>query len=314
MQPPVERTMADPSPTDLFDADFLARLEHLRVMAKRLAAGPSAGRRRSRRLGDGLEFADHRSYVSGDDPRFIDWAYYARTDRLLRRLFHEHSEAGVAILLDVSQSMAAEGAVVSAAPMATFDFARRLAAAIAYVALASLERLTLLPLAENLGDGLTLAGGRGGIFGVLDFLSALTPSGRTDLVTSARQFAARIDRPTTVLLITDLHDCGGALTDALAHLQQGRCDVTVVHVFSPGDAEATLAGAVTLVAAEGAERLDVTNTAELLEAYAHRWRAFVAAARQGCLSRGAIYVPARSDVQLERVVLRSLRRAGVLVA
>ncbi|RPI63335.1 MAG: DUF58 domain-containing protein, partial [Planctomycetaceae bacterium] len=73
------------------DERFLARLERLALIAKRLAA-QGVGPRRSRRLGDGLEFADHRDYSPGDDPRFIDWPYYARMEKLLLRLFHEHGE------------------------------------------------------------------------------------------------------------------------------------------------------------------------------------------------------------------------------
>ena len=97
----------------LFDKQFLARLQQLHLIAKRLTARGAGGARRSRRIGDGLEFADHRSYEAGDDIRFIDWPYYARMEKLLLRLFHQRNEADVIILLDVSASMAPGGAVDS---------------------------------------------------------------------------------------------------------------------------------------------------------------------------------------------------------
>jgi len=74
-----------------------------------LAARGSAGQRRSRRLGDGLEFADHRDYSAGDDVRFIDWPYYARMEKLLLRLFHEHSEGQITNRLDSSAPLAPGG-------------------------------------------------------------------------------------------------------------------------------------------------------------------------------------------------------------
>ena len=131
----------------LFGDEFLRRLQRLGLIAKRIravSAGP--GQRRSRRLGDGLEFADHRAYAPGDDIRFLDWPYYARMERLLLRLFHEHSEGAVSLLLDSSASM-------QLGELCKFDYARRTAAALAYVAMASLDRVRVLPFAETLGDG-----------------------------------------------------------------------------------------------------------------------------------------------------------------
>lgn len=90
----------------LFDGDFLSRLERLHLLISKMSRSGTAGQHRSHWLGDGLEFADHRDYSSGDDLRFIDWSCYARLEKLLVRLFHRHSENDLAILLDVSASMA----------------------------------------------------------------------------------------------------------------------------------------------------------------------------------------------------------------
>ena len=293
--------------SELFDSAFVARLEQLHLMAKRLTGRTStATQRRSRRLGDGLEFADHRAYAPGDDVRFVDWTAYARTDRLLRRLFHEHSEADVAILLDVSASMGADPAV--------FDYARRTAAALAYVAAAALERVRLLGMAEGLGPSLTSGRRTERVAEVLAFLGSLSCDGRTDLSASVGEFVRRRSQPATVLLISDLLDCQEQLSKSLAQLQQARCDVTVVQVISPQDASGPFDGAVSLAAAEDDARLDVDVTDELRAAYRGRWEAFVDNCRRTCLSRQAVYVAAPIDRPFERLVLESLRRAGVLVS
>jgi uncharacterized protein (DUF58 family) len=289
----------------LFDSAFVARLEQLHLMAKRLSGRASAATlRRSRRLGDGLEFADHRAYAPGDDVRFLDWTAYARTDRLLRRLFHEHSEADVVILLDVSASMGAE--------QATFDYARRTAAALAYVSATSLERVRLVPLSEGLQTSMTTGRRAEGMGEVLTFLSGLSSGGRTDLSGSVGEFVGRLAQPATVLLISDLLDCQEQLPDALTKLQQARCDVTVVHVISPQDAAGHSDGAVSLQAVEDGGRLDLDITDDLRTAYRECWESFIETCRRSCLSRQSVYVGASTDEPFEKLVLESLRRAGVL--
>ena len=306
-----------PTPREIvFDREFLARLDRLSIMAKRLARGQSAGGRRSRRLGDGLEFADHRHYSPGDDLRFIDWPYYARMEKLLGRLFHEHSEAGVAILLDSSASMAPPGEAAwarSAGRLGTFDYARRVAAALAYVAIAALERVWVYPFAESLHAAMHASRGRANVLAVLDFLANLAPTGPTDLLASVRRLAQQADRPTTVLVISDLLDVAGDLSAALAALTGRGCDVSVLQVYSPWLADPPLLGPTELIDAEDGRRLAVDVTDDLLAAYRRQWDALLADCRRTCLARGAIYLSACSDLPMEQLVLLSLRRAGVLV-
>ena len=301
----------------VFDEEFLARLGRLSLMAKRLARGRSAGGRRTRRLGDGLEFADHRDYAPGDDVRFMDWPYYARMEKLLRRLFHEHSEAGVAILLDTSASMAPPGERARVRQggrdgLSTFDYSRRVAAAMAYVAMAAMERVWIYPFAERLRRPLHTSRSGANILGVLDFLADLAPAGRTDLLGCIRRLADQADRPTTVLIISDLLDVADELSESLAVLSMRRCDVSVLQVHSPGLSRPALLGPTELVGAEDDGRLAIDITDDILTAYEQRWDAFVAGCQRTCHSRGAIYLSASSDMPLEKFVLLSLRRAGIL--
>ena len=290
----------------LFDEDFLLRLERLHLLAKRLAFRGSAGARRSRRLGDGLEFADHRDYAPGDDIRFIDWPYYARMEKLLLRMFHEHSEDDVAILLDCSGSMAPGGA------RPKLDYALRTAAAMAYVAMGSLDRVVLLPFAEDLAEPLRTGRNRLGIFAVLDFLSGLAGGGRTHLRRCAEHVAQRVETPGTVLVISDLLDCHAELSDALARLGQGGGDVWVLHLYAPSDARPQWHGPILLRQAETGRQLSLHVTEALRESYRRRWEEFRAGCERTCLSRGATYVSAATDVPFEQLVLGTLRRAGVL--
>ena len=290
----------------LFDQHFLARLQQLHLIAKRLAARDTGGARRSRRIGDGLEFADHRSYMPGDDVRFIDWPYYARMERLLLRLFHQRSEADVIILLDVSGSMAPGG------EMGKFDYALRVAAALAFVAMGGLERVFVQPFEAGLATALRTGRNRGQILEVLDFLADLAPGGRTELGRCGEVLARRLDAPASVVLISDLLDSGDELSDAIVRLKGRGCDVMVLHVYSPLDANPDLVGPVLLQQAETGRSMPVDVTDDVRESYRMRWAEFCEGLSRTAASRGALYVGAPTDVPFEQLVLRTLREAGVL--
>src|SRR5258708_12033027 len=96
--------VALPKPDQLLDSGFMARLDQLDVMSRKLLAGKMKGERRSKRRGQSVEFADYRNYVIGDDLRFIDWNIYARLDRLFLKLFLEQQDLSLYLLVDVSKS------------------------------------------------------------------------------------------------------------------------------------------------------------------------------------------------------------------
>ncbi len=290
----------------LFDEEFLQRLRRLGLIAKRMPAGSaSAGQRRSRRLGDGLEFADHRAYAPGDDIRFLDWPYYARMERLLLRLFHEHSEGVVTILLDCSASM-------RLGEISKFDYARRTAAALAYVAMAGLDRVLILPFRDGLADGLLTGRNRGQILQVLDFLEGLGAGGVTDLEAAVQQYVQRHAETGTVVLLTDLLDVAEQLSGALASLRQRRDEVIVLHVADRSDASPPALGPTQLTCVETAARLNVDVTEQVLAGYARKWREFVQGLEKTCSVRGAIYLQAPTSLAFERLVLKVLHKAGLL--
>ncbi|MEO8511386.1 MAG: DUF58 domain-containing protein, partial [Chloroflexota bacterium] len=138
-------TQARPAARDadrLFDETFLRRLEQLELASRRMTAGRMKGERRSVRRGQSIEFADYRTYASGDDLRQLDWNVYARLERLFIRLFVEEEDVTVHVLVDASRSM-------DFGEPNKLDFARRAAAALAYLGLAHLDRVSV----AFLGDG-----------------------------------------------------------------------------------------------------------------------------------------------------------------
>ncbi len=80
-------------------------------------------------VGQSIEFMDFREYEPGDDLRRIDWAAYARSDRLMIRRHREEISPRLDVLIDASRSMDLPGAPKADAALAlaaaTIDAARR---------------------------------------------------------------------------------------------------------------------------------------------------------------------------------------------
>src|SRR5438128_10523452 len=118
----------------LLDPQFLARLEQLELVSRKIFLGRLKGERRSKRKGQSVEFADYRNYVVGDDLRFLDWNLYARLDRLFLRLFMEEEDLHVYLLIDNSLSM-------DFGEPTKLYYAKQVAAALGFIALVNLDRV-----------------------------------------------------------------------------------------------------------------------------------------------------------------------------
>src|SRR3989442_8511525 len=130
----------------LLEPALLRRLEGLALQVRRAVSGQMAGERRSRKRGQSVEFADFRNYTPGDDSGLIDWNAYARLDRFMLRLFTAEEELPLSLFVDLSGWM--DWGMPNKAVTA-----RRLAGAIAYVALVALDRVRLTVFADGPTSG-----------------------------------------------------------------------------------------------------------------------------------------------------------------
>src|SRR3954466_4235100 len=139
-KPDEPRGVRSSLPNDLdptvFDEGFLRQLERLGVLMKQPVRGGLKGGRRSVKRGQSVEFADYRDYSLGDDLRQLDWNVYARLEKLFVKLFVEEEDVTVTFLVDASASMAA-------GRPPKLLFAKRAAAALGYIGLASEDRVAV---------------------------------------------------------------------------------------------------------------------------------------------------------------------------
>jgi len=289
-----------------FDSAFLRKLELLALVSRRALPGSSAGLRRSVAAGSSVEFADFRTYAPGDDFRRVDWNAYARLGKLFLRIYVAEENATVSLFLDCSGSMAG-----GEPPHIKGDFARRLATALAYIALTGYDRVAIGACRARFDAYLPPVTGRASAGRVWSFLQGQALEGETDLGRALQGYAPHTRGPGIAIVLSDLltpSDWKAGLR-ALRGLRQ---EVTLVQVLAPEELEPSLRGDFTLVDGETGQRREVTVTAAALKRYRARLAAYTAEIAEFCARNGIAYVQVSSDTSLEDVVLRLLRREGVL--
>lgn len=285
-----------------FDDAFLQKLEYLRIVSRKAFAGRDRSDRLSRARGRGIQFADHRPYAAGDDIRHIDWKAYKRLNRLLLRLFDEEQDLPVYLFIDTSRSMAGAG---------KFDQARRVAAALCYVGLVHLDRLTIASFSGHLGPEIVPGRGRARIFQVFDRLDALEAGGTTDFYNTFKQFAARSRPRGVVVVISDFLDAGGVEPGLRVLASRGH-DVFAVHVGAQQDRQIDALGAVRFVDAESGETRDIDLSPGLAAAYGRAWEAQASELQALCTRYQLAYVRADANEPFEDVIMRTFREGGFL--
>jgi len=288
----------------LFDDAFLARLEYLDIVAKKRFTSEQRGERRSKRIGAGLEFVDHRRYSPGDDFKHIDWNVYARMGRLLLRLYEEEEDLYVYLLVDSSASMAV-------GDRAKFDYARRLAAALAYITLSSLDRVSVLPFSAGLGTRLVPARGKAQIFRVFDFLSGLQPGGATGLTDAVKAFVHQTRRRGLVVLISDFYAQDG-YADGLNYLRYHRFEPFVIQLTDERELTPDLRGDILLVDCETGLQKEVTVTPRMLARYRAAHATWCAELEAFCTQRQTSYFRTPVQTPFDELMLRIFRAGGFL--
>ena len=287
----------------LFPPDFLTRLEYLSIMSKRVFRGQLLAQRRTRQTGAGIEFADHREYSPGEDLRYLDWNVYARHGDLLIRRFQEEQDLHLWLLLDCSNSM-------NLADGRKFDLARQLAAALAWIALADLDRISVLACAAGVVEQFPLTRGRERILPLMQFLQGLTASTpQTSLLESVRQFLHRRPPPGIAVILSDLFDPAG-FEAGLDQLRFSGFDLHVIQLHHPLDADPAVLGDAELVDVETGTTLQTTITEHMLSEYRRLFRQHQDAVRNYCARYNLGCTQSGCQVQFDSLVMAMMKQSA----
>ncbi len=298
--------MADPR--SLLDPAFVRELEALRRRLDITVRSGSAGERASRRRGGSAEFQDHRPYAPGDDLRRVDWAAFARTGEPVLKLFRAEEDSVLRLLIDASASLA------FGTPQ-KLEVARRVAAAIGYLALAGGQRAQVSVARQANGPngsrGLERSNaprrGRDALPALLRDLSEPQAGGSVDLVRALDQLLQQSTRPGLLVVISDFLD-PGAVTRALTRACAAGHQVALIQVLAREEIEPSYDGDFAFVDSESNAEVELSMDAAALDAYVARFTGLIEELRAWARKHRASYVRLSTEEALEGAVRRFVAR------
>jgi uncharacterized protein (DUF58 family) len=334
--------------TPLLPPSLLPRLERLSLMSDRRVRGTAQGKRRSGSFGASLEFADYREYSPGDDIRRFDWSVYSRTGRPFVRQYWDEQELPISLYLDVSVSMDHRGAGDAVAsgqvveehrePVANvgsprrgerdgivsqvrsgngdskLQYAKQLAAAVGYIALAGSDRVQAYLFDSKVEAWLPPLRGKAAAVKLFSFIEAVNAGGVGNMASAlgSAQFMPR--QPGMAWIFSDLWLEGGLeeLRQGLQMLQAARQEIVLVHVLSREELNPQLSGDLRLIDIELGTGKEVAITGKVLEKYMAALERYTEGISRYCNERGIRYVIAPCDQPLETGIFETLRKTGAI--
>ncbi len=289
----------------LLDRQFLEKLERLTIHWEKSFSGLVGGHNSSRFAGGGQEFLDHRHFHHGDDLRAVNWRAYMRLEKLFLKMFQIEPRVPVRMLLDTSASM-------SAGSEQKFEYARKLAAALCYVALVRLDTICIQPFGEGLGERFICGGGRHRFSPVMDYLAQLQTGGRTSFFQSVRQFISTYAQRGLLIVISDFLDDDGC-EKALQFLSDFGHELLLVQVWSEEDRQPPWTGELELVDAESGSHVKMQVDEQAREKYTTAFDQYAEELQKIAVSNNGRYVGVASTMALEDVIFGALVRAKGVV-
>lgn len=296
--------MPDSAAPPLLEPEFLARLEQLELVSRKIFLGRMKGERRSKRKGQSVEFADYRNYVQGDDLRFLDWNLYARLDRLFLRLFMEEEDLHFYVLIDNSLSM-------DFGTPTKLHYAKQVAAALGFIGLTNLDRVVVQAFNDKLVEGLPALRGRRSLWRLLGFLDKLSPAGPSNLATAMRTFTLKSSGKGIVVVLSDFMDKGG-YEEALRYLVARQMDIYAIQMLSQEEIDPDVIGDLKLVDVEDDDAAEVTVSLPLLRRYRENLAAYRGGLADFCTKRGVSFLSTSNQVPFDKLVLTYLRQRGLV--
>ena len=289
--------------TELLDPDFLRKIERLVLVARKVFAGRLHGERRSSKRGSSVEFADYRDYTHGDDFRRVDWNVYARLERLFLKLFVEEEDLYVCLAIDASKSM-------DFGSPTKLLYAKRIAAALSYIALCNLDRVSVSVFSDGQAGVMRPARGKQSVSALFDYLQSVSPGKETKLSDSLTDLSLKCSNRGLAVVVSDFLD-EDYQRGLLSLLSRG-FELVVFHLLDTEEVNPSIVGDLMLIDSEDGRKREVTITQSLLRRYRSAVQRHRSEVESFCTSHGAGYIFVANDTPFEDLILNYLRRRGAL--
>ena len=280
----------------IVDPDVLARVARLELIARQAVEGFLAGKHPSPYHGSSVEYADHRPYTLGDPLRAIDWKLLAKTDKYYVKLFEEQTNLRATLLLDTSRSMAfADG------PLSKFDYACRIAAALAYLLVRQNDAVGLALVDDAVREYLPPRCTPSHFRLILERLEQTTPRSASGLGPVLHELAGRLKRRGMIVLVSDLLDDPEQIASGLGHFRFRKHEVLVFHIMTPAELTFPYERLTRFKDLEGTGQL-ISNPRLVRRRYLQRLAEHLEQVKRACLESGVSYLRLQTDSPYDRML------------
>lgn len=219
--------------SSILEAEDITSLQSLQLFARTVVEGFTTGQHASPHKGFSVEFRQHRPYVQGDDIRRLDWKIFGRADRFYIREFDEETNLRATLVLDASGSMNYRGQK----GVLKFDYARKLAAAMAYLLMSQQDAVGLVTFDSKIREFIPNQTRITHLHFLLETMIKTQPGKDTSLAPVLESLAQRLKRRGLVILISDFFDDAAAILRAIGVLRKKGHEVIALQLWDRDELE-----------------------------------------------------------------------------
>lgn len=293
----------------LLPDETMSVLRRLEWQARKRMQGTLTGKHTSPDKGFSVEFAEHREYSPGDDPRNLDWRVMAKNDRNVIKQYIEETNLRMTVAVDISGSMQYQGdqaATIDGAPRSKFEYARYLAAALSYLYIKQGDGAGLVTFDHQIRSQLRCASRPSQVRHILDTLWQCSPGQETEVSTVLHEVAENIPRRGLVILISDFFDDPKAIVEALHHFDYRQHELVLFHVLAEEELSFPFKNHQRFKDLEGIDPMLKIDPQAVRAAYLERLREFIRSMESTCGKLRADYVPVNTQTPLSNTLIRYL--------
>jgi uncharacterized protein (DUF58 family) len=288
------------------DPQALARVKNLSMVARGVVEGFISGLHSSPYKGFSVEFAEHREYTAGDDPRHLDYKMLARTDRLYIKQYEEETNMRVQILLDTSGSMgySFDG------KLSKLDYGSYLTAILSYMMTKQQDLVGLTTFDTEIRLDMPARSSPRHFNELMRQLEGIKPGRKTDVADMLHKLANRFKKRCLIVLISDLYDDPEEVMRALHHFRHRRHEVILFHVLDKAELEFPFHEVTAFYDLETDEKLQI-DPSYVRESYLQEIEAFVENYRRSCAEGGIDYVFTDTTTPYDYMLTRYLAKRNM---
>jgi len=277
------------------------RIKSLELRAKSVVEGFQNGLNRSPYHGFSVEFTEYRQYSLGDDPRYLDWKLYARTDKYYIKLYEDETNLRCQLLLDLSRSMG-----YGSLEFPKIEYARTLAATFAYFLSTQRDAVGLLTFDERVNEFIPARYRVGHLRRLMVALERKTAGTATDINRPLQEAADRLNKRGMVVLISDLLAPIDALQANLGFLRARGQEVVVFQILDPAEMNFEFDQESMFEDLETGKKVYV-DPSTARDFYLERFNQHQEAIRRTCEKLGIMYRRFSTDQPMELILSEFLR-------